>query len=100
MFTEADVRLHLRGDYIWRTPYDPYTYPPPNMIRHEMQSAEQNPNGFHSRYSVTKADGSPCDPDAIYFVLRVDSGGSDPKHIAACRAALLRYATQVIETAP
>ncbi len=33
---------------------------------------------MHQRYEVPKADGSPVDEDAVYFVLRLDSGGSDP----------------------
>jgi hypothetical protein len=55
-------------------------------------SKAENPNGLHHRYNVTKADGSPRDPNAAYFVLRLDSGGSDPAHIKACRAAAREYA--------
>ncbi len=31
-----------------------------------------NPDGFHQKYKVTKTDGSPCDPKAVYLVLRLD----------------------------
>jgi len=41
--------------------------------------------GYYKKYSITKADGRPCDPDAEYFVLRLDT---DP----AARAALRTYA--------
>jgi hypothetical protein len=47
----------------------------------EMQilpTESDNPKGLHQRYEVPKADGSPVDEDAVYFVLRLDSGGSDP----------------------
>ncbi len=57
-------------------------------------TAEENPNGLHGRYVVTKADGSPCDPNAIYFVLRLDGGGDDIEHIAACRKAARTYAAE------
>ncbi len=37
-----------------------------------------NPNGLHQRYVISHADGSPIDPLATYFVLRLDSHGRDP----------------------
>jgi hypothetical protein len=40
------------------------------------------------KYKVTKTDGTPCDSDAKYFVLRIDS---DPN----ARAALRTYAYSV-----
>jgi hypothetical protein len=61
---------------------------------------DQNPDGLHQRYNVTKADGSPTDPNAVYFVLRLDSGGSDPKHIAACRQAARVYARHALYHLP
>jgi hypothetical protein len=54
-------------------------------------SKADNPDGLHRRYNVTKADGSPTDPKAVYFVLRLDWGGSDHGHIAACREAARAY---------
>lgn len=29
--------------------------------------------GLHQKYNVTKANGTPTDPDAVYFVLRLDT---------------------------
>lgn len=52
---------------------------------------ENNPDGYHLKYNVTKADGRPVDPNAEYFVLRLDEGG-DPVHVEACRVAILHYA--------
>ncbi len=54
-------------------------------------SQTENPTGYHARYEIKKADGTPCDPSAVYFVLRLDSGGGDHHHIAACRAAMRAY---------
>jgi hypothetical protein len=54
-------------------------------------STEKN-RGLYGRYIVRKADGSPTDPRAEYFVLRLDEHGSDPIHIEACRAAAMVYA--------
>ena len=45
------------------------------------------------KYHITKADGSPVDPDAVYFVLRLDNH-SRPDHLA-CRSALQTYAREV-----
>lgn len=57
-------------------------------------TAEENPNGLHARYAVVHADGSPADPRAVYFVLRLDGFGRDLGHIAACRAAARKYAEE------
>lgn len=56
-----------------------------------MQTQSENPKGLHQRYRVDKINGM-TDPNAEYFVLRLDDGGSDPKHVAACRKALMAYA--------
>lgn len=59
-----------------------------------MQTQQQNPKGLRKRYRVEKVDGT-TDPNAEYFVLRLDNGGSDPKHITACRKALMVYADEI-----
>ena len=43
--------------------------------------------GLFKKYHITKTDGSEIDPDAIYFVLRLDTD-------MAARAAILQYAKQ------
>ena len=73
----------------------------------------ENPTGLHQRYRITKlvkirtgAIGkllgkeweiveAPTDPEAEYFVLRLDEGGGDPQHILACRVAVLAYARAI-----
>lgn len=62
-------------------------------------SIEQNPNGLHGRYHIAKADGSPVDSNAEYFVLRVDANG-DEDHVRACRNALAVYATGIAPHLP
>lgn len=44
--------------------------------------------GVYGKYVISKSDGSPVDPEACYFVLRLDV---DP----AARAAMLVYAEAV-----
>jgi len=51
----------------------------------------EKPHEFNERYEVTNADGTPTDPDAIYFVLRLDSGCKDKQHLLACRSAARAY---------
>lgn len=58
-------------------------------------SKEQNPKGFHQKYNISKVSGEPLDEGAEYFVLRIDSGGGDPKHIEACRKAVITYALAI-----
>jgi hypothetical protein len=58
-----------------------------------LPTSQDNPTGLHQRYNITKVDGGPVDPDAMYFVLRIDGNASadDPAHIAACQLAALTY---------
>ncbi len=58
-------------------------------------SKDENPNGLYARYILKKTDGTPIDEGAEYFVLRLDRGGDDPKHIAACRKAIMTYVNEI-----
>jgi hypothetical protein len=60
-----------------------------------MKTQLENPNGLHQRYYVEKVNGDPIDPRAEYFILRLDDFGTDPKHIAACRKAIMTYANEI-----
>lgn len=51
----------------------------------------ENPDGLHARYAVTYADGRPVDPNARYFVLRLDPEAPDAQHAVACRIAARAY---------
>lgn len=62
--------------------------------------AQLRSQGILPRYIVSKADGSPMDPGAEYFVLRLDDGGDDKLHVLACRDAVLMYATMIQEHLP
>jgi len=66
----------------------------------QIKTQEENPKGLHQRYIVSKPSGKPIDPNAEYFVLRVDKNGSDPKHRAACRKAVLSYARAIRDHLP
>ena len=56
----------------------------------------QEQRGLYGKYVVTKADGSPTDPDAEYLVLRLDAG----EHVAACRRAALTFSSWVRDANP
>lgn len=66
-----------------------------------MKTQTENPSGLHARYHIMKIpkEGTnvliPTDPKAQYFVLRLDTGGSDPEHIKACRIAAHAYADAI-----
>lgn len=78
----------------------------------------ENPSGLHQRYHINKivkeeikpstGDYSkrrpqegfklktvPVDPDAEYFVMRLDEGGKDSEHIRACRIGINAYADAI-----
>jgi len=61
----------------------------------KIPTQEENPKGLYLRYNVTKTDGEPVGDDAEYFVLRLDEGGDDIKHIKACRKAIRVYAKKI-----
>jgi len=60
-----------------------------------MKTEQENPNGLHRKYIVTKANGEPVDPRAEYFLLRTDKYAKDQMHVAACIKALLVYADEI-----
>jgi hypothetical protein len=64
------------------------------MLEARIPPPAENPNGLHQRYRVTKMDGE-YDPNAVYFVLRLDGQGDDPTWIKACRVAALRLAHEL-----
>jgi hypothetical protein len=47
--------------------------------------------GVYLKYIVSRVDGTPIDPDDVYFVLKLNGKG-DRNHINACRGAVLKYA--------
>lgn len=75
----------------------------------KIPTRSENPKGLHQRYFVAKwIPGlekhptwplerilQPIDKGSEYFVLRLDDGGKDPVHIAACRKAVLCYAEEI-----
>ena len=66
----------------------------------KIPTQQENPEGLHLRYIITKTDGEPIDENAEYFVLRLDDGGDDIKHIKACRKAIKVYAKKIKKHLP
>ena len=58
--------------------------------------------GLYQRYKIQHMDPAdgPDDPNAVYFVLRLDNGRRDPIHIRACRIAALTYAKEIGDHLP
>lgn len=57
-------------------------------------------SGLMHKYVILKGDGTPKDEGAEYFVLRLDDGGSDKRHIEACRDAIITYALRIQDHLP
>ena len=66
----------------------------------KIPTREENPEGLHQCYIVSKTDGEPVDDNAEYFVMRLDEGGNDIKHIRACRKAVRTYAKKIKKHLP
>jgi hypothetical protein len=62
----------------------------------EYPTAEENPHGLHRRYTVQKCNGEPVDPEAFYWVMRLDGNGRDRLHIKAGRAGARAYANFIL----
>jgi len=56
-------------------------------------SSDPEPTGLYGKYRIAKADGSPTDPGAQYFVLRIDTD-------QAARMALFTYADYIEHDQP
>jgi len=88
----ADGTVYGNGIFVHRLAvrenHEPTAKPGDRLL----PTQQENPDGLHGRYWIRKADGRLCDPDAIYFVLRLDKGGSDPAHLKAGRFAARMYA--------
>jgi len=62
---------------------------------------EDKRDGLKTKYQIRHADGTPCDPNAQYFVLRLDyHEDCDEIHIDACRMAARMYANDIREHLP
>jgi hypothetical protein len=65
----------------------------------QIPTQKENPNGLHQRYYLSKigpnGEDVPCDKGSEYFIMRLDEGGSDIKHIAACRIGIHAYADAI-----
>lgn len=83
-----------RSEIEWLEEYD---LPPAPVLPVEngIPTAEDNPHGFHRRYTVIKANGQAVDKEAEYMVLRLDWAGDDKVHIRACRTAAIAYANAI-----
>lgn len=61
--------------------------------------AKENQKGLYGKYIISRADGTPIDPDDEYFVLKV-AGKGDRRHIEACRSAIIEYADEIADYLP
>lgn len=83
-------------------------------MKNKIPHKHENPKGFHKRYLIRKIIGvkrvgffqreelilEEPDKGAEYFIMRLDEGGKDKKHIDACRKAVLFYASLIKEHLP
>lgn len=45
-------------------------------------------------YVISRTDGTPINPDNVYFILKLEGEG-DQIHIGTCRKAVLKYADEI-----
>ena len=55
--------------------------------------------GLYGKYFLAKVNGEPVNPNNEYFILKL-KGKGDPKHIEACRKAILVYANEIKDHRP
>lgn len=56
--------------------------------------------GLKKKYIINKADGSPMNPNAKYFILRYDEGMKDKKFLSCSRRALFEFCLDMIPINP
>ena len=59
-----------------------------------LKSKKENPNGLYNKYVISRTDGTPINPENVYFILKLEGEG-DSIHIEACRKAVLKYADEI-----
>lgn len=64
-----------------------------------IKTKEQNEKGLYQKYYIRRTDGQEIDPENEYFILKV-AGKGDPKHIAACKKAIITYALNIKQYLP
>jgi len=64
-----------------------------------IKTREENPDGLHQKYLISKVDGSDIDTEAEYFVLRIDKAG-ERNHVNACLKALKVYSNEIENSIP
>lgn len=57
-------------------------------------------DGLKKKYIIFNSDGSDVPENAEYFVLRLDDGCNDKKHLSACRDAVMQYAERIKDHLP
>lgn len=61
---------------------------------------ENKKAGLYGRYIIGKSNGKPVDPNADYFVLRLDFGSGSTDYVKASRIAVLAYTNAIEEVNP
>lgn len=75
--------------------------PTKSPTKKNTESSENNEKvDLINKYTVAHTDGSPIDPQAEYFVLRIDAAQQDTDHYNACLLALQQYANDIKKTQP
>lgn len=59
-----------------------------------LKSKKENQNGLHNKYVISRTDGTPINPNNVYFILKLEGEG-DQIHMKACRKAVLKYADEI-----
>lgn len=65
----------------------------------DIKSKKEQPDGLFGKYHIERTDGTPIEPGNQYFVLKLEGEGN-PKHIEACRKAIVVYANEIYRELP
>jgi hypothetical protein len=66
----------------------------------EIYKSKDRSKGLYGKYKIAKTNGKPIDPNSDYFVLRLDDGCKDKRHLNACKKAALTYAMEMKDYMP
>lgn len=69
------------------------------VVQKIIPNPKYNPNGNYRAQTDTFST-APVDPDAEYFVLRLDHNATNKEHLKACRIAINAYADAISSVLP
>lgn len=71
-----------------------------SWLKEDWKITTKSDDGYKRKFIIKKANGNNIDPNAEYFVLRLDNHGKDIRFARACRKAALTLSDEIKDYMP